>query len=80
MYQKIVHRREANEMENCGNSPKHIRIIWVDYNDMLRVDFPIKQEVLKPSGLLSLSKTTANHCFRKHQHSARRSIEERLQN
>ena len=40
MYKKIVHCGEASEMENCGNSPKHIRIIWVDYDDMLRVDFP----------------------------------------
>ena len=34
VYQKIVHHGEASEMENCGNSPKHIRIILVDQDDM----------------------------------------------
>ena len=31
VYQKIVHRGEASEMENCGNSPKNIRVVLVNW-------------------------------------------------
>ena len=66
-------------MENCGNSPKHIRIIWVDYDDMLRVDFPT---VPGNAHTIKAVKPERNHSkfwFSKHHHSATRSIEARLQ-